>query len=150
MARKPSKSPTSHRRKPPASASAPRREPPDSEPPDSEPPDSEPPDSEPPNSEASGSKPSLHDGVERPRFLLSFPPDPQLDQLVEAFEKGDYWTVRQETDALIEKTDDEDVREAALELRERIEPDPLMRYLLVGSVVLLIALTFFAYHHGHH
>lgn len=86
-------------------------------------------------------------GRERPRFLLSFPSDPDLDRLVEAFERGDFATVRADAPALAERTEDEGVRDAALELRRRIDPDPLIKYLLLASVVLLFVLVMHAYTH---
>ena len=41
------------------------------------------------------------------------------------------------------------VRAAARELLIRIEPDPLMKYLLAGAILLLLFLTFYAYSHAH-
>jgi hypothetical protein len=87
------------------------------------------------------------DGRERPRFLLSFPDDPELGRLVAAFESGDFATVRADAPALAERTDDESVRDAAHELLRRIEPDPLVKYLLLASVVLLLVLVMHAYTH---
>ncbi len=86
-------------------------------------------------------------GRERPRFLLSVPSDPDLDRLVEAFERGDFATVRADAPALAERTEDERVRDAALELRRRIDPDPLIKYLLLASAVLLFVLVMHAYTH---
>jgi hypothetical protein len=89
-------------------------------------------------------------GAERAAFLSWFPEDPELDQLVRAFEIGNYAYVREHAGKLAEKAEDEKVRAAARELLVRIEPDPLMRFLLVGAVALLVFLTFFAYRsHGH-
>lgn len=87
------------------------------------------------------------DGRERPRFLLSYPADPELDRLVAAFERGDYATVRADAPALAHKTEDERVRDAALELVRRLEPDPLIKYLLLASVILLLVLVMHAYTH---
>lgn len=88
-------------------------------------------------------------GRERPRFLLRFPEDPELQRLVRAFEAGDYRTVREGAPALAEKSEDERVREAALELAQRTRPDPLIKYLLLASVVLLLFLVAHAYSHPH-
>ena len=42
------------------------------------------------------------------------------------------------------------MRDAALELLRRIEPDPLIKYLLAVSVTLLVVLVLYAYQsHGH-
>ena len=88
-------------------------------------------------------------GRERPRFVLSFPSDPELDRLVAAFERGDFAAVRSGALPLAERADDERVRDAALELRRRIDPDPLIRYLLLASVILLVVLVLHAYAHKH-
>jgi hypothetical protein len=84
-------------------------------------------------------------GRERPRFLLRFPKHPELEPLIQAFEAGDYALVRRDAPALAERTDDPAVRDAAMELRRRIDPDPLYKYLLAASVVLLAFLTAYAY-----
>ncbi len=86
-------------------------------------------------------------GAERPRFLLSFPHDKELDALVQAYESGDFARVRREAPALAERSEDPRVREAALELRRRIDPDPLMRYLLLAAIALLAFLVLHAYTH---
>jgi hypothetical protein len=88
-------------------------------------------------------------GSERPRFLLSFPHDRDLDRLVAAFEAGDYATVREEAPALAARSSDPRVRDAALELRRRIDPDPLIRYLLLVSLALLGFLVLYVYTHKH-
>jgi hypothetical protein len=86
-------------------------------------------------------------GRERPRFLLAFPEHPELARLSAAFEAGNYALVRAEAEALAERTDSPAVRDAALELRRRIEPDPLAKYLLALTAALLLFLAYFAYHH---
>ncbi len=86
-------------------------------------------------------------GRERPRFLLGFPPDPDLQRLARAFEAGNYALVRAEAEALAERAESRAVRDAALELRRRIEPDPLAKYLLALTAVLLLSLAYWAYHH---
>jgi hypothetical protein len=86
-------------------------------------------------------------GRERPRFLLGFPQDPDLARLAAAFEAGNYALVRAEAEALSERTENPAVRDAALELRRRIEPDPLAKYLLALTAALLLSLAYFAYHH---
>jgi hypothetical protein len=86
-------------------------------------------------------------GRERPRFLLGFPPDPDLARLAAAFEAGNYALVRAEADALAERAESPAVRDAALELRRRIEPDPLAKYLLALTAALLLSLAYWAYHH---
>jgi hypothetical protein len=90
------------------------------------------------------------EGMERPRFLLDFPEDPELERLIAAFEAGNFARVREGAARLAETTDDPAVREAALELRRRIDPDPLAKYLLAVSFVLLAVLTIWAYSRGSH
>jgi hypothetical protein len=91
-------------------------------------------------------RPELDEGGrERPLFLLRFPKHPELEPLIRAFEAGNYALVRRDAPALAERTDDPAVRDAALELRRRIDPDPLYKYLLAASVVLLAFLTAYAY-----
>lgn len=78
----------------------------------------------------------------RPAFAAAYPRDGELDKLVEAFERGNFKLVRDQADALAERTDDEAVREAVRDLRRRLEPDPIATYLLllgVGLVVFLYA-----------
>jgi hypothetical protein len=87
-------------------------------------------------------------GMERPRFLLDFPDDPQLERLIAAFEAGNFARVREDAGRLAETTADPAVKEAALELRRRIDPDPLAKYLLAISFVLLAVLTIWAYARG--
>ena len=86
-------------------------------------------------------------GRERPRFLLKFPQDPSLQRLAAAFEAGNYALVREEGPALVERTEDPAVRDAANELLRRIEPDPLAKYLLALTAALLLSLAYFAYNH---
>ena len=86
------------------------------------------------------------DGMERPAFLLEFPEDPALERLIEAFEAGNYARVREGAELLARTSESAAVRDAALELRRHLEPDPLAKYLLAISVVLLIVLTVWAYY----
>lgn len=89
-------------------------------------------------------------GRERPRFLLGFPDDPELAKLSRAFEAGNYAYVREHAPEVAARAADDDVRRAALELAERIKPDPLIKYLLMLSVALLVFLVIYAYgSHGH-
>jgi len=82
---------------------------------------------------------------DRPAFLLAFPRNPELERLIEAYEAGDYARVRREAPGLAERTEDNAVRDAALELRRRIDPDPLARYLLLTAVALLVFLVIWVY-----
>jgi hypothetical protein len=86
-------------------------------------------------------------GRERPRFLLGFPNHPDLARLAAAFEAGNYALVRAEAEALAERAETPAVRDAALELRRRIEPDPLAKYMLAITAALLLLLAYWAYDH---
>jgi len=79
----------------------------------------------------------------RPAFATHFPADPMLDGLLEAFEAGHYAHVRNEASKLAADSDDELVREAALELRRRIEPDRGAIALWLLGVMLMVALYAF-------
>lgn len=85
------------------------------------------------------------DGRERPRFLRGFPREPELDELVRAFEAGNFHLVRERAPKLARDATDPRVRRAANELSDRIKPDPLLKYLLLLSVLLLVYLTLFVY-----
>ncbi len=90
------------------------------------------------------------DGSERPAFVLDFPDDPELAKVTAAFEAGNYAYVREHAPELAERSENAAVKRAATELLARIEPDPLIRFLLGVSVLLLLFLTYYAYaNHGH-
>jgi len=78
-------------------------------------------------------------GEERPAFLLEFPHEPELELLIAAFEAGNFAKVRRDAPQLAARSEDDAVRRAALELRRRTDPDPL----LVGLLALCIALFVF-------
>ena len=84
-------------------------------------------------------------GEERPSFLLEFPDDPELERLIAAFEDGDFARIRREAPALAQRTHDEGVRRAALELRRRIDPDPLLLVLLGLSLALFAVIVAWVY-----
>jgi len=84
-------------------------------------------------------------GRERPLFLTEFPEDPELSRLVAAFEAGNYALIRSDAERLAKRTGDARIRDAALELRRRIDPDPLIKYLLGLAVALLLFLVFYSY-----
>jgi hypothetical protein len=84
-------------------------------------------------------------GMERPKFLLDYPEDPALDRLIMAFESGNYAYVRREAEGVAKGASDPAVRDAARELRRRIDPDPLAKYLLALAAMLLLYLVIWAY-----
>jgi hypothetical protein len=87
------------------------------------------------------------EGRQRPQFLASFPDEPELNRLADAFEKGNYAYVRENAPKLVEKSQDAAVQRAAMELAARIKPDPLLKYILAMSVLLLVYLVVEAYAH---
>jgi hypothetical protein len=89
------------------------------------------------------------EGRERPRFLLEFPNDPALQQLVRAFEAGNYQAVREGAAKLAESTEDPIVRAAARELGRRIDPDPLLKYLLFVALGLFVIVVWYTYQGQH-
>ncbi len=76
----------------------------------------------------------------RPAFARSYPRNPEIDRLLQAFEAGNYGLVRSEAGALAERTDDDASRDAALDLRRRIEPGPTSVYLWAIGVALVVFL----------
>jgi hypothetical protein len=76
-----------------------------------------------------------------PEFARSYPRDPELDVLVETFEAGNYARVREGAQRLAESAERDEVRRAARDLRKRVDPDPLMIYLLLAAIALLAALA---------
>lgn len=84
-----------------------------------------------------------------PTFAAQFPRDAELDALVDAFARGDYAHVRAAAPRLAELAEDEDVRAAALVLRERIDPDPLGKTLIIVAALLLAFLAWWYLGHAH-
>jgi hypothetical protein len=88
-------------------------------------------------------------GLERPAFILDFPEDPELAPLIAAFEAGNYAYVRERAPRLAETSERADVKAAALELAQRIEPDPLVKFLLGVAIALFVVVVAYVYHsHG--
>ncbi len=87
--------------------------------------------------------------TERPPFAESYPREPALDELVRAFEAGDYARVREGAPKLAASTEDAAVRAGALDLRSRIEADPIAKALLAFTGALLVALTVWWVVHAH-
>jgi hypothetical protein len=95
-------------------------------------------------------RPLNAEGRERPGFLLEFPDDPELQRLVRAFEAGNYEAVRVGAPKLAAATEDPAVRGAARELRRRIDPDPLMKYLLWVAIALFAFVVWYTYENHSH
>ena len=83
----------------------------------------------------------------RPPFARDFPRDPALDELVEAFVRGNYARVRSGAAGLV-SAEDAGVRSAARELVDRTRPDPLATVLLGLAAVLLVIVSVYWAIHG--
>lgn len=107
-----------------------------------------------------GAAPHAREGW--PAFAQSFPKHPDIEDLVAAFEQGNYARVRERAQKLMERTrksaegaeadeqaEQAEVRRAARELMRRIEPDPIATYLLIGASVLLAFLALWYWSHPH-
>ena len=84
----------------------------------------------------------------RPTFANDFPASPELDALVDAFERGDYAHVRAEAPKLERASTDEAVVAAARTLVERTRPDPLAVKMLLLTGLLLVVLAGWWVVHG--
>jgi hypothetical protein len=87
--------------------------------------------------------------TDRPPFAESYPREATLDELVRAFEAGDYARVREGAPNLAVSTEDAAVRASALDLRSRIDADPIAKWMLIFTGVLLVALTVWWVVHAH-
>lgn len=81
---------------------------------------------------------------QRPKFTESYPKDPKLERLVDAFTQGNHRLVRDEAEALAKATDDPEVAKAARDLRRRLDPDPIAYVLLATTAILLLVLSIWA------
>ncbi|WP_437675292.1 hypothetical protein [Sorangium sp. So ce131] len=77
------------------------------------------------------------------------PRDPELERLLQAFERGDYALVRADAGRLAKEAEQAELRRAARELLRRIEPDPLAVKLLLAAMALLVFLALWYWSHGH-
>lgn len=85
-----------------------------------------------------------------PGFADAYPRHPKLDELVEAFERGDYAYVRREGLVLKGSTHDPRVRDAAEDLIRRTGPSRAMLAFLFFTLLLLLALAWYwTAHHGY-
>jgi hypothetical protein len=76
----------------------------------------------------------------RPPFAREYPKVPEIDALLARFESGDYAGVREDAKKL-SSHDDDDVRRAAADLVAHTEPDPAMRWLFLGVLAMILAVT---------
>jgi hypothetical protein len=75
----------------------------------------------------------------RPAFAAAYPRHPDVDRLLQAFEAGNFAYVRAEAPRVMERSDGA-VREAARDLRRRIDADPTSVFLWGLGVALLVFL----------
>lgn len=86
----------------------------------------------------------------REDFAKDFPSDPALAKLLVAFDRGDYFTVRRDAEAVAEKAKDPRVAKAARDLRARIDPAPTASLLLlVGLALAVFVGGYFLLKHEH-
>jgi hypothetical protein len=84
----------------------------------------------------------------RPPFAQSFPKDVRIDELVDAFGRGDNAFVRAAGEKLAREAEDESVRAAARTLVDRTKADPLTKTLLALAGALLVLLSTWWVVHG--
>jgi hypothetical protein len=84
-----------------------------------------------------------------PPFTRDYPRDAALDALLAAFEAGNYAVVRRDAPGLAENAEKEEVRWAARDLLRRIQPDPIILYLLAIAAGLLVVLAVWYWSHPH-
>jgi hypothetical protein len=89
------------------------------------------------------------DGDGRPLFARQYPHTPDLDRLLEAFEKGDYGTVRTDAPKVAAAAADPRVAAAARDLKRRTLPDPTALYLMALTLALFVALSAWFLMHKH-
>lgn len=90
-----------------------------------------------------GKKGAKAKAAPRPAFAADYPRHEGLDQLLVAFEAGNYAFVREHAPRLAEADVAENVRNAAKDLRRRIDPEPTAAYLWALGVALVLLLYMF-------
>jgi len=85
----------------------------------------------------------------RPSYARDYPDDPELLELVDAFEAGNYRGVRDGAAHIAAGEKPEAVKNAARDLRSRTEPSRLQLLLLAITALLVIVLSAYeiARHH---
>jgi hypothetical protein len=88
------------------------------------------------------------DGDAHPPFARQYPRTPEIDRLLEAFERGDYATVRVDAPKVAAGATDPQVAAAARDLAKRTLPDPMALYLMGLTLALLVFLSAWFLLHG--
>jgi hypothetical protein len=89
------------------------------------------------------------DGEARPPFARQYPRTPEIDRLLEAFEKGDYGTVRLDAPKVAAAATDPQVAAAARDMQRRTSADPLALYLMGLTLALFVFLSGWFLLHRH-
>jgi hypothetical protein len=87
--------------------------------------------------------------MDRPAFAKDFPQHPEIDRVLDLFERGNYARAREDARALVKSTDDDAVRAAAREILKRLDPEPAAIYLVAISALLLALLAGWYWTHPH-
>lgn len=82
-----------------------------------------------------------------PGFAQKYPHDEALETLVALFDKGNYAAVREGAAKLLASDAKPAVKQATEDLLRRLEPDPLARYMLGASVLLLVFFSLWYFTH---
>lgn len=85
--------------------------------------------------------PATEAGAKRPSFASGYPQSETLDDLLGAFDAGDFAAVREGTSALLASETDDAILAATADLRRRIYPGATAVYILALSVGLLLFLA---------
>ncbi len=81
-------------------------------------------------------------------FAASFPPNPDLERALRAFEQGDYRAVREEGERIAGSNEPEEVKIAARALVLRTTADPLLKLLFGLTLALLVLLSVWWWAHN--
>lgn len=80
-------------------------------------------------------------------FARNFPQSAELDELLAAFDGGNYARVRELAPPLVSRTGEPEIARAAREVARRVEPDKTILLLLGISIALLAVLAIWFWSH---
>lgn len=87
--------------------------------------------------------------MNRPAFAKDFPPNADLDRVLDLFDRGNFARAREDAQALLKSSEDDEVRGATRQILKRMDPEPAATYLIAISAVLLAILAGWYWMHGH-
>lgn len=90
-------------------------------------------------------KAETREGV--PLFAQKYPRDDALDALLVLFDRGNYAAVREGAERILTSKAKSPVKQATEDLLRRLEPDPLARYMLIASMLLLLFFSLWYFTH---